>query len=212
MSRSRFPPHTELWEAYQADRSLENRNRLVEAYYPLVEWNALAVVRRMSRRVRVEELIGYGSEGLMRAVERFDPSRGLQFNTFATHLVRFAIISGLRDDDWLPRLERRRANQGTVTPVEMIPMSVCLAIDEDDQFIPLSLATYDQQSTADEWAALLRGLGKRERLLMLMHYREELTFREIGKHFGLSYSRVGQIHKSILERLQQSAENPRCCS
>lgn len=192
-----------------ADRTPENRNRLVEAYLPLVRRIALAFAWKMAPYVTAEELFGVGSEGLMHAVERFEPSREVQFHTYATHIVRFAILDGLRENDWLPRLERYRVNQGKAKPVEMIPMSVYLSVDEERQEDPLAFATYDRVSTTDEWAALLRGLSKRERLLVLLYYRESLTFREISQQLGLTESRVCQLHQSILKRLREAVDQRR---
>jgi RNA polymerase sigma factor for flagellar operon FliA len=61
--------------------------------------------------VELDDLIGYGTIGLVRAVERFDPSRGILLKTYAEHRIRGAILDGLRGMDWLPRSARQKERQ-----------------------------------------------------------------------------------------------------
>lgn len=78
-----------------------------------------ALVRKIAHRVRaeldltcdLEDLIGFGQAGLLEARQRFDPSRGVQFTTFAHYRVRGAILDGVRKMAYLPRRahEKRRA-------------------------------------------------------------------------------------------------------
>lgn len=98
----------ELWVAFWADRSRENRNRLVVFYAPLVT----IVARRFAQRARssdaLEELCSFGRFGLIDAVERWDASAGFQFATYATKRIQGAIIDELRRDDFLPKRLRAR--------------------------------------------------------------------------------------------------------
>ena len=48
----------------------------------------------------------------------------------------------------------------------------------------------------------IEGLPERERLVMLLYYREELTRKEIGLHLGIAESRISQIHASAIRRLR----------
>lgn len=97
-----------LWAAYFANRSLDDRNRLVLFYAPLVRLVANRLSRRMRSFQSVEELCSCGQFGLINAVERFDPSEGYQFATYATIRIQGAIIDELRHDDILPKRMRAR--------------------------------------------------------------------------------------------------------
>lgn len=55
-----------------------------------------------------EDVIGHGILGLIEAARRFDPAKGVKFNTFAVHRIKGAIIDYLRDRDWLPRSLRKK--------------------------------------------------------------------------------------------------------
>ena len=57
----------------------------------------------MPNSVDMEDLISYGIFGLLDAVEKFDPNRGIKFESYPTVRIRGAIIDGLRAADWVPR-------------------------------------------------------------------------------------------------------------
>ena len=61
--------------------------------------------------VTLDDLIGAGTIGLIQAVDRFQPSRGLQFATYAKHRIRGAMLDSLREEDPLSRTERRRTRR-----------------------------------------------------------------------------------------------------
>src|ERR1035438_9990170 len=62
---------------------------------------------RVPESVTIDDLIGAGTIGLIQAAERFQPSRGLQFATYAKHRIRGAMLDFLREEDPLSRTERR---------------------------------------------------------------------------------------------------------
>ena len=96
----------DLWAAYKAGPTVELRNRLVLQYSPLVKYVAGRMRSRLPHSVDQDDLVSDGVLGLMDAIERFDPSRGLSFQTFAVPRIRGAIIDGLRSMDFVPRSVR----------------------------------------------------------------------------------------------------------
>lgn len=98
----------ELWSRYFKTRSIEDRNRLVLFYAPLVRLVANRVVRGMRSFQSLEEICSSGQLGLINAVERFDPSDGYLFATYATIRIQGAIIDEMRRDDILPKRMRAR--------------------------------------------------------------------------------------------------------
>jgi RNA polymerase sigma factor for flagellar operon FliA len=97
-----------LWTRYFESRSIEDRNRLVVFYAPLVKLVANRFATRMRSFQSVNELCSFGQFGLVDAVERFDPSGGFQFATYATTRIQGSIIDELRRDDILPKRLRAR--------------------------------------------------------------------------------------------------------
>src|SRR5437868_3735194 len=108
-----------LWDAYHADRSIANRNALIEAYLPMVQRMAIKLWITIPRNAgqKVGDLVGYAIRGLIHCIEKFDPDRGLKFATYAGRRIGGAMRDGLRDEDWVPRLERAAEKRGEVEPV-----------------------------------------------------------------------------------------------
>ena len=98
----------EVWRGYRETGDLELRNRLVLRYSPLVKYVAGRIRPGLPTSVDMADLLSDGVLGLMDAIEKFDPGRGLQFQTYAVPRIRGAIIDGLRAGDWVPRAVRAK--------------------------------------------------------------------------------------------------------
>lgn len=101
----------ELWTRYRAEPSIELRNRLVMQYSPLVKYVAGRLRTRLPDSVDYGDLVSDGIIGLMEAIDRFDPARGLTFQTFAVPRIRGAMVDALRALDWVPRSVREKVRQ-----------------------------------------------------------------------------------------------------
>src|SRR5436190_10460012 len=99
-------PISEIWIEYRKHPTEALRNRLLENYLPLVKYNAERVHSKLPDEVDVEDLMSAGIFGLMDAIDSFDMSRGVKFETFCAPRVRGAILDELRAMDWVPRLVR----------------------------------------------------------------------------------------------------------
>src|SRR4051795_4307929 len=85
-------------------RDEELRNELIEAHLGLAEYLA----RRFSNRGEpLDDLVQVASVGLLKAVDRFDPERGVEFSTYATHTVVGELKRHFRDKGWAVRAPRR---------------------------------------------------------------------------------------------------------
>ncbi len=98
-----------LWRAFGQRRDQELRDRLVLHYAPLVKYVAGRVGTGLPAHVEVSDLIQSGVFGLVDAIEKFEPERGLKFETYAMQRIRGAILDDLRAQDWVPRSVRSRA-------------------------------------------------------------------------------------------------------
>lgn len=99
------------WKRYKENGDQEAKEYLFARYAPMVKHIALKIAAGLPSHVDVDDLISSGVVGLIEAFKRFDLSRGLKFETYATPCVRGAILQQLRDLDWLPRSTRRRAQE-----------------------------------------------------------------------------------------------------
>ena len=90
-------------------RAPQIREQLCELAMPLVRRIAGAVLRRLPAHFTDDDLIGDGCVGLLRAIDRFDPERGLSFEGWAARIVRGSMLNGLRRMDTVPERVRRDA-------------------------------------------------------------------------------------------------------
>jgi RNA polymerase sigma factor for flagellar operon FliA len=102
----------EVWQQFKKDPSRrELRNRLVENYLPLVKYNGERIWSRLPDGVELDDLISAGVFGLMDAINAFDMSRGVKFETYCVPRIRGAMLDELRSMDWVPRLVRSKASK-----------------------------------------------------------------------------------------------------
>jgi RNA polymerase sigma factor for flagellar operon FliA len=101
----------DLWRRYKDEGDASARERLVVAYSPMVKFVAGRLGAGLPSHVDDADLISYGLMGLIGAIERFEPERGIKFETFAMTRIRGAIIDELRSLDWVPRSVRSRARE-----------------------------------------------------------------------------------------------------
>jgi RNA polymerase sigma factor for flagellar operon FliA len=100
-----------LWRQFGERREQPLRDRLVLHYAPLVKYVAGRVGTGLPAHVEVADLIQSGIFGLVDAIEKFEPERGLKFETYAMQRIRGAILDDLRAQDWVPRSVRGRARE-----------------------------------------------------------------------------------------------------
>ena len=96
-----------LWRRYKLSHDPLARERLVLTYAPLCKYVAGRMGSTLPSYIDVEDLTSYGLVGLLDAIDRFEPSRGVKFETFALARIRGAIIDELRSLDWAPRALRQ---------------------------------------------------------------------------------------------------------
>jgi RNA polymerase sigma factor for flagellar operon FliA len=84
------------------------RNPLIEKHLPLVQAIARKVKKTLTATIDYEDLVGYGCKGLVEAAERFDPTQGVTFSTFAYYRIRGAMFDGLRTMGWYSRSDYAR--------------------------------------------------------------------------------------------------------
>jgi RNA polymerase sigma factor for flagellar operon FliA len=101
----------DLWKKYKSDGDRHARERLVLAYSPLVKYVAGKMGSGLPSYVDDADLISYGLTGLISAIERFEPSREIKFETYAMSRIKGSIIDELRSMDWVPRSVRMRARE-----------------------------------------------------------------------------------------------------
>ncbi|MBS4009000.1 MAG: FliA/WhiG family RNA polymerase sigma factor [Clostridium sp.] len=94
---------TNLWLKYQETKAAGVQSELVSQYLPLVRLHAGRLALGLPAHVNRDDLVQAGVLGLLEAMQRFDPNRGVRFESFATLRIRGAMLDELRRLCWLPR-------------------------------------------------------------------------------------------------------------
>lgn len=96
-----------LWHEYMETRDPRVRDRLVLTFAPLVKYIVYKKLRELPASCELEDLISCGIEGLISAIDRYDPDKGATLEQFVWTRIHGAVLDELRRQDWAPRSLRR---------------------------------------------------------------------------------------------------------
>ncbi len=95
------------------------RDRLIEEHIPMIRYVAGRFAIKLPKHVDIEDLESAGTIGLIDAVDKFDPSKGIKLKTYAEIRIRGAILDELRSRDYLPRSVREKCSHVKTAYAEM---------------------------------------------------------------------------------------------
>mgnify|MGYP005850288521 CR=1 FL=1 len=152
-----------LAHSHVVDQGSE-RDRLIEQYAPLVKYVVGRLAIGLPAILDYEDILSYGTIGLIEALDRFDPGKGVKFETYAISRIRGAIIDALRSLDRLPRSVRQKAKRLEQATNEL---TVALGREPTDEELALavgmSMDQYHKALVDASWVTVsLDGLLERD--------------------------------------------------
>jgi RNA polymerase sigma factor FliA len=99
------------WVRFVAERDPAVREQLILQYAPLVKYVVGRLAIMLPRVLDSDDVLSIGTMGLIEAVDRYDPSTGVKFQTYAITRIRGSILDELRSLDWIPRSARQRSQE-----------------------------------------------------------------------------------------------------
>jgi RNA polymerase sigma factor FliA len=143
---------------------LGDREVAIQQYAPLVKYVVGRLAIGLPAILDYEDILSYGTIGLIEALDRFDGSKGVKFETYAISRIRGAIIDALRSLDRLPRSVRQKAKR-----LEQVTVELTLANGRDPtdaevaQMMGLTPEQYNQTLVDTSWVTVsLDGLLDRD--------------------------------------------------
>lgn len=136
----------QLWEEYAKTQSTDIREKLIIEYAGLVKVVAGRLSMYLGYTVEYDDLIGYGTFGLIDAIDKYDNMKGVKFETYASLRIRGAILDQIRKMDWIPRTLRQKqkkleaacqkfeAQKGHTGTEEDIASELSISIEELEQW------------------------------------------------------------------------------
>lgn len=85
------------------------RDELILEHLPQIKYVAQRISTKLPSHVELNDLVSAGIIGLLDAIEKFDPNRGVKFKTYAELRIKGAILDSLRNLDWAPRSLRKKS-------------------------------------------------------------------------------------------------------
>ncbi len=201
----------------------------VTEHLPLVRFIAARIASTIPASVELDDLMQTGTLGLIDAVRRYDPSKGIPFPAYARYRIRGAILDALRSLDWATRNQRAQRKAAAISADEQSqaapsrltffslgPVVSLSSRRESAEDLPLPEVPCgenlhpDRLFEAHEAKQLvnkaLNTLPERYRKVVVMYYSGDWSMREIGRSLGVNESRVSQIHKAALGKMKQALE------
>ena len=195
-------PRTDEYWARCRTGDLTARAELIELYRPL----ATAAARRFRISADAldspEDREAAGTIGLIQAIDRFNPERGVPFEAFARARIRGAIIDEMR------RLNERSRTRQTANEDETQRRTISLdelAEHGDRRDVADSNDVEERiafEGLRTEISVALSMIAPRDRTILAAYYAEGLTLAAIGMRFGFSEARACQIHGKAIRQLR----------
>lgn len=102
----------DLWEQYLSDRTSKTvRDKLIVQYIYLARYVVGRIKVNLPPTFSFEDVVSFGIEGLIDAIEKYHPNKGAKFESYALMRIRGSIIDKIRSSDWLPRTLRRKIKE-----------------------------------------------------------------------------------------------------
>ncbi|MCQ2538399.1 MAG: FliA/WhiG family RNA polymerase sigma factor [Lachnospiraceae bacterium] len=166
-----------LWQEYTKTPTQAIREKLILSYAGLVKIVAGKLSIYLGYNVEYDDLVSYGTFGLIDAIDKFDYGKGVKFETYASLRIRGAILDQIRRMDWLPRSVRQKQKQIDAAYSKLETELGRMATDEE-----IARELEISPDELDRWQAQTKASG----LVSLDEYMEE------GSESGISNVIGGQ--------------------
>lgn len=160
----------QVWEKFINKRDEEARQKLILHNLPLVKHLAGRVAVKLPYFIQREDLEGYGVIGLMEALDKYDPAMGNNFDSYAYHRIRGAMLDEVRRQNWLPRTawqklqtlrttrERLESELGGTVSDDVVAQEMGISVDELQQLVfngnKMYLQSLDEEVSNHDGSAL----------------------------------------------------------
>lgn len=131
-----------------------DKRAICEQYTPYVRSIAGKIKKTVSKEIEFDDLVEYGMIGLLEAADRYDPSHGANFMTFAYYRIRGAIYDGLRGMGWMSRSEYAKARFEERANEYLAELAMAEASGEQAPENPFEMAVQDLASAVQGLAAV----------------------------------------------------------
>ena len=184
------------------------RDERIEAHLDLVKAIAGDIGGRpLGRGIDLDDLVGYGTIGLVEAATRFE-ERGVPFSAFARPRICGAIVDGIRTQHWFGRRADRRLRIDRVGHDWEVAVATSHQAHNDVRRNgrPMVCPPTESEDVTEQVAAALRGLPVLERRVVELHHYQEKTITQAAKELKIGRPRASRLHARALASLRAAVE------
>jgi RNA polymerase sigma factor for flagellar operon FliA len=187
-----------------------DREQLILEHLPQVKLIARRIHERLPVSVSLDDLISTGVLGLIAAIDRYDPTQDVKLKTYAEYKIRGAILDSLRDLDWAPRQQRKRAKliESAISKLEQqlqrhpteeeIAGHLEISIEEYQEWLgdarSLTIGSLENAGTEEEGRNLLRYIADSDEAWP----SQILERSELERLLARAIDRMPGIEKTVL--------------
>lgn len=197
------------WTEFRNNRNPALRDRLILQYAPLVKYVVGRMAVSLPGLLSGEDILSYGTIGLIQAVDRFDPTVGVKFETYAIRRIRGSIIDAIRSLHPLSRDANRRARDIEHT-YDLLTQRLGRSPSDEEVAAELGLSVGEFHTTLGDVTATIVSLdtpqgdaGDGERISLLDHLRDE-SLPEVGNDVEQR-----ELYASLVEAIKRLSERDR---
>jgi RNA polymerase sigma factor for flagellar operon FliA len=198
----------DLWKRYKQNSNPDLKKQIIKQYANLVHY-----VIKKSKFVNLDiietgDYFQFGVEGLSEAIERYDLDYGTKFETYAIQRIRGKIIDELRKIQIKPRAMVNGDNKPFYTNV-----SLSQPVDQEEGYFLSETIAVEEESPEDTaertdekeiLMSAINQLPEKQKLVIVLYYYENLTYKEIAEVLNITVSRVSQIHTQVVKILKDN--------
>lgn len=186
-----------LWQEYLRDKTNKTaRDTLIVQYIYLIRYVVGRVKVTLPATISIEDIAGYGVEGLINAIERYSPQKNTRFETYALIRIRGSILDRIRSQDFLPRSVRKKikdiknaqehlkqelgrmpTTNEVATFLDMDPEKVTQILSEDTTMTSL----YDKKGSSDDSVEIIDTIQDTNKLNPQEQAEEQNVKQELEK-------------------------------
>lgn len=222
-----------LWPAYVADRDSAVRERIVRCYLQFARMLAAKMYAgRSNSDIEFADYLQYARVGLLEAIDRFDPDRGVKFETFAGSRINGAMLNGLASFTEIQEqiaarkrtVAERMQSLGDAAPGRDKPealfgylaqLALGLAVGfvledtgseqySEPQYLDNTYTSVELKQLRARMKDMLATLPDNQKKVITYHYLQQIQFEEIARMLDLSKGRIAQLHREALGTLKMT--------
>lgn len=143
-----------LWDSYAKNKDSKVKEQLIIEYSQVVKYVAGRLSMYLGSNVEFDDLVGYGVFGLIDAIDKFDPDKGIKFETYASLRIRGAILDNIRKMDWIPRSVRKK-QKSIEAAHQKLETELSRYVEDEDMAEELGITVDEYHKWLDQTKALM---------------------------------------------------------